>query len=297
MKYFIDTEFHEYGKQPKVLGLKVGKPIDTIDLISIGIVSEEIGEPLASMTDERRNNLIKSGKGIKHQNSREYYAICKEFDLKAAWDNEWLKENVLKSIHEELVNMNIQDAKRATRFMVGGVLLSEQFTYRKFKRLINKYGKTKKQIAEEVKKFVLLKEIGEDGRCKCTCADTCLNGKAGSADRCTTQELHKYLPEFYAYYADYDWVVFCWLFGRMIDLPKGFPMYCNDLKQDLDAYVNDKWLPGSISYMKGVNDNVTFDLALEKLKGLPEYPKQENEHNALADAKWNKELYSFINSL
>ncbi len=28
-------------------------------------------------------------------------------------------------------------------------------------------------------------------------------------------------PEFWAYYADYDWVVFCQLFGRMIDLLKG----------------------------------------------------------------------------
>jgi len=39
---------------------------------------------------------------------------------------------------------------------------------------------------------------------------------------------------FYAYYADYDWVVFAQLFGKMKDLPKGFPMYCKDLKQSLD---------------------------------------------------------------
>jgi hypothetical protein len=31
-------------------------------------------------------------------------------------------------------------------------------------------------------------------------------------------------PEFWAYYADYDWVVLCRLFGRMIDLPDGWPM-------------------------------------------------------------------------
>lgn len=41
-------------------------------------------------------------------------------------------------------------------------------------------------------------------------------------------------PEFWAYFADYDWVIFCWLFGRMIDLPKHFPMYCRDLKQEMD---------------------------------------------------------------
>lgn len=42
-------------------------------------------------------------------------------------------------------------------------------------------------------------------------------------------------PEFWGYYADYDWVVFCWIFGKMIDLPKGFPMYCRDLKQSLSG--------------------------------------------------------------
>ncbi len=41
-------------------------------------------------------------------------------------------------------------------------------------------------------------------------------------------------PEIYGYYADYDWVLLCSLFGRMIDLPKGFPMYCIDLKQIID---------------------------------------------------------------
>lgn len=45
-------------------------------------------------------------------------------------------------------------------------------------------------------------------------------------------------PQFYGYYADYDWVVFCWLFGRMIDLPKHFPKYCRDIKQELDDHGN-----------------------------------------------------------
>ena len=27
------------------------------------------------------------------------------------------------------------------------------------------------------------------------------------------------------------------------------------------------------------------------------YPKQTNEHNALADARWNKELYKFLQTL
>jgi hypothetical protein len=72
-------------------------------------------------------------------------------------------------------------------------------------------------------------------------------------------------PEFWGYYADYDWVVFCQMFGTMMDLPKGWPMYCRDLKQLCD------------------------DL------GNPELPKQGlTEHNALADARWNQQVYNFL---
>lgn len=75
--------------------------------------------------------------------------------------------------------------------------------------------------------------------------------------------------EVYGYYSDYDWVAFCQFWGTMISLPSKFPMYCIDLKQILDE--------------KGTH-----------LKNHPDYPKQENEHNALADAKWNFELYQFL---
>lgn len=70
-------------------------------------------------------------------------------------------------------------------------------------------------------------------------------------------------PEFWAYYADYDWVALCQLFGRMIDLPDGWPMYCRDFKQ----LVGEK-----------------------KLFKLP-----ENEaHNALADAHWLRDSFEAL---
>lgn len=72
-------------------------------------------------------------------------------------------------------------------------------------------------------------------------------------------------PEIWAYYADYDWVVFCQLFGTMMDLPKGFPMYCRDIKQECDRL------------------------------GDPKLPEQgKGEHNALADARWNRDAYNFL---
>ena len=67
-------------------------------------------------------------------------------------------------------------------------------------------------------------------------------------------------PEFWAYYADYDWVVLCQLFGTMMDLPDGWPMYCRDLKQLMD------------------DRNI-------------ESEQEESNHNALDDAFWVKATY------
>lgn len=79
--------------------------------------------------------------------------------------------------------------------------------------------------------------------------------------------------QFYGYYADYDWVVFCWIFGTMLELPKNYPMYCRDLKQMMDERGLDK--------------------AWKKIN----CPDPEDEHDALVDANWNYNLYrKIINS-
>jgi hypothetical protein len=97
--------------------------------------------------------------------------------------------------------------------------------------------------------------------------------------------------EVYGYYADYDWVLLASLFGTMMDLPTGFPMYCRDLKQTVDEKVMTRYVENP---HKAVH---TFNNALEWLKQDWRYPKQKDEHNALADAKWNYELYKFLQKL
>lgn len=44
-------------------------------------------------------------------------------------------------------------------------------------------------------------------------------------------------PEFWGYYCAYDWVALCWLYGTMMDLPKGWPYLCRDLRQALDEHI------------------------------------------------------------
>lgn len=76
-------------------------------------------------------------------------------------------------------------------------------------------------------------------------------------------------PELWGYYSAYDHVAFCQLFGVMMDLPTGYPMYTNDLMQ-LCAIVKGKDFP------------------------LQEFVKQENEHNAQDDARWNMAAWKYL---
>jgi hypothetical protein len=75
-------------------------------------------------------------------------------------------------------------------------------------------------------------------------------------------------PEFWAYYADYDWVVLCQLFGRMMDLPKSFPMFCRDVKQEM----------ARLGVLASPIENVL-------------------EHNALEDAKWTMKTHLWLETL
>ena len=118
-------------------------------------------------------------------------------------------------------------------------------------------------------------------------------------------------PRFIGYYSDYDWVVFCWIFGKMNYLPSHFPQYCYDLKQELDRkvesldwYFNKHIMSRKNSiYTIGVGENhekdrkADFNEKLVIIKELKEYPKQVNEHNALSDAIWSKQLHEFIKLL
>jgi hypothetical protein len=276
MKYFIDTEFLE-GKQDKtLLGFKYGETKPTIDLISIGIVAED---------------------------GREYYAISKDFNLKEAWNRHdlkkaypddteegsytvkvyWIRDNVLKPIFVELFIKDRDLNKEICLEEQNKKVIESKMTYSWLKNLLDKYGKSNKQIAEEIMKFT----------------SSIQNIDKNIPDHLQVPEQFKTdysKPEFYGYYADYDWVVFCWLFGKMNDLPNGFPMYCIDLNQILE----DEALKFNKLIVNKEEKDISHYSLNEKIKMLKEtmlYPKQTNEHNALADARWNKELYKFLNTL
>ncbi|WP_017972503.1 3'-5' exoribonuclease domain-containing protein [Actinopolyspora halophila] len=73
--------------------------------------------------------------------------------------------------------------------------------------------------------------------------------------------------ELWAHYGAYDHVALAQLWGTMMDLPQGIPMYTHDLQQELDRLGVKPW----------------------------ELPRQdEGEHNALADARHLRDCYDAV---
>ena len=270
MKYFYDTEFLE-GTQKK-RWWNIGKQKPTIDLISIGVVCED---------------------------GREYYAISKDFNLKEAWNrydildqtpfekfhgfkgrkSYWVRENVLKPIFQELLH----SGHKKDRLPLPKSS-EKQFTYKNLKKLIQGFGKSNIQISKELKHFIYEKE------------DVLYNKQ--ELDFNSVGDVKSKI-QLYGYYSAYDHVALSWIFGKMIDLPNGFPMYTRDLKQMFDEKQESRAKTITLFKETDLHDKYKENKIIfpENLKEHPQYPKQENEHNALSDAIFVKNLYHFLNTL
>jgi len=84
----------------------------------------------------------------------------------------------------------------------------------------------------------------------------------------------------------------------MIGLLTSFPTYCNDLKQEFDEtclrFIKNR---RNDNRTYTIHPNETLETLQKQLKTKADYPRQNNEHNALDDARWNKKLHEFINNL
>lgn len=72
--------------------------------------------------------------------------------------------------------------------------------------------------------------------------------------------------ELWGYYSAYDHVVLAQLWGTMMQLPKGIPMYTNDVQQVAAAALLDNRLPQQTG----------------------------TAHNALDDARWTRDAWTFL---
>lgn len=288
MKFYIDTEFLEGTQKRRFLGIPLWNTKPTIDLISIGVVSEN-GE-------------------------REYYGICKDFNLREAWHRfqierrtvhyddttasaktsnvkvYWLRENVLKPVFDDLVQIDLKDDQPLPA-------KCHRFTLRNMRSLLDLYGQSREEIAEELKQFVY------EGYRDAWIEEA--SGLQKGIRQQNTPELeviNDFIKRsgpvrFCGYYSDYDWVAICWLFGKMMDLPTsaGFPMYCYDLKQKLDDTVD---VLQNNDFFQLFHSEVPASLE-EKLKIVKQhhkYPDNPKEHSALHDASWTRLLDHFIDN-
>src|SRR5690606_1596431 len=144
----------------------------------------------------------------------------------------WIRENVLKPIFQELLYSGYKKAKLPLP-----KVNENQFTYKNLKKLIQEFGKSNEEIKKEVH-YLCINEF-------------VVNNKDQRP------------VELYGYYSSYDHVALSWLFGKMIDLPSGFPMYTIDLKQELD----------NLAESESKIDGTSFESCLKAIKENPHYPK------------------------
>lgn len=165
-------------------------------------------------------NLISIG--VVCEDGREYYAVNSDADWKRIRKDDWLMDNVVR----HLPTHRTGSVERLTGFgehgwSWGGISMTSTLV------------KPKWVIRNEVREF-FLKGVE-------------LTGPS------------IYLPELWAYYGAYDHVALAQLWGKMISLPKGMPMWTRDLME---------------------------------LQGGIEFPEQDgDEHNALDDARWGMKVY------
>ena len=166
--------------------------------------------------------------GMVTDDGREYYAVNADMPVERVREHPWLRENVWRQLP-------LRGLKTALQYTGNGpskheIRVSEPGHLDRASTLV----RPQVVIRNEVREFIL-----------------------------ATQD-----PQLWAWYGAYDHVVLAQLFGRMIDLPKGVPMWTNDLKQEAMRL------------------------------GNPRVPEQaEGEHNALEDARHNREIARFLDEI
>lgn len=171
--------------------------------------------------------------GVVCEDGREFHAISNEYNYNEA--DTWVKENVILPLYKTTVYGDARNQTSADNFH-------------------KVFGATIDAIRYGLFSFFFPGATSE---------------WIGSLDELWKAEKTENV-ELYGYYSAYDHVLLCSIFGRMIDLPNGMPMFTIDLKQMMEERgLTKEW----------------------KQKACPD---PLGEHNALVDAKWNKQLYDAI---
>jgi hypothetical protein len=173
--------------------------------------------------------------GIVCEDGREYYAVNSEADWDRIRKDDWMMDNVVRHLPTHRTG-EVQKRKGfgESGWSWGGIHMRDARV------------KPKWVIANEVRDFLLTSVVP---------------AQPSQIDRQDGIPAHGF-PELWAYFAAYDHVALAQLWGKMLHLPKGIPMYTHDIKQEMDRLS----VPSSA------------------------VPKPQNQHDALADARWNMDM-------
>lgn len=243
MNYYFDTEFFERSV------LHDGKLVPMIDMISISIVDKD-------------GNI--------------FYAISNEFDVEGVMKDDWLVNNVIKTLIEKFINDHGEWYLEEIRMME----LCD--TEEQLRIVIQCIGISMKEIGERIKKFIYGTEICNN----CGSFDSHYNinnemvcNTCGFVD---TIDRLSYRPiKMYAYCGSTDFINFYRTFDhKLLNIPKHFPYFFFDLKSMLwEKFYN----------MGRIDEN-----GKNTIKSHPMFPINNNPHDPLEDSLWNKRLHQFI---
>lgn len=94
-------------------------------------------------------------------------------------------------------------------------------------------------------------------------------GVAGRVKDFLLNPYHVHGPiELWANYAAYDFVALCQLFGRMIDLPDGIPMFTHDLQQEIRRLGNPTMPEQAAGLHNALDDAYHLKACFEALRNL-----------------------------
>jgi hypothetical protein len=148
--------------------------------------------------------------------------------------------------------------------------VSEDATKRKLRRRIKRNDWLMANVVPSLPKFHGDANLTAPGRWLFNYSDPCVKPRYVIAREVRDLVLEYVSPQLWADWCSYDHVVMCQLFGRMIDLPSGFPMFTNDLRQ----------VVARVQERRGPVD-------------LPSLP-HGRAHNALDDARELKMRYEWL---
>lgn len=134
--------------------------------------------------------------GVVASDGRTYYAVNSELDMGRLRRREWLVRHVL--CHLPIRNPDTRDRLLRSLFNLEQPIELDPTATE---------VKPRQVIANEVRDFLLLPVLAEDA-----------------------------MVELWADYGAYDHVALCQLWGSMVDLPDGIPMWTHDLQQLIERY-------------------------------------------------------------